>query len=130
MKSLKSLIGLKLATVSAAVAIWVLLLLSFSSANVGQAAPASAAQGINGAELFAAKCAGCHGKNGRGLPNWRAKGQPDFADVSFQKSRTDAQLAESLANGKGKFMPAWKDKLSGEQINALVGQVRAFGKKK
>ena len=121
---------LKLASVSAALVVSVPLVLSFSTANLGQAAPATVAQGANGAELFAAKCAGCHGKDGRGLPNWRAKGQPSFADANFQKSRTDSQLSESVRNGKGKFMPAWKDKLSAEQINALAEQVRAFGKKK
>lgn len=121
---------LKLASVSAALVVSVPLLLSFSTTNFLQAAPAAVGQGANGAELFAAKCAGCHGKDGRGLPNWKAKGQPSFADVNFQKSRTDAQLTESVTNGKGKFMPVWKDKLSAEQINALVGQVRAFGKKK
>jgi mono/diheme cytochrome c family protein len=103
---------------------------SLSTAHLGGAALAAGDRGVNGSELFAAKCAACHGKDGHGLPNWRAKGQPEFSDTSFQKSRSDGQLAESIGNGKGKFMPAWKDKLSGEDINALVGQVRAFGKKK
>jgi mono/diheme cytochrome c family protein len=72
----------------------------------------------------------CHGKNGTGLPNWRAKGQPDFTDAVWQKSHTDAQIADAIANGKGKNMPSFKTKLSEGDINALVGQVRLFGRKK
>jgi mono/diheme cytochrome c family protein len=83
----------------------------------------------DGAALFRTKCAICHANDGRGKPNWRAKGQPDFSNSEWQKSRSDSQLGESIKNGKGKFMPAFKDKLSEDEINALVGQVRAYGKK-
>ncbi len=81
------------------------------------------------AAIFGARCASCHGKDGRGLPNWKSKGQPDFTDARYQKSRTDAQIAEAIRNGKGRFMPGWKGKLSEDEITALVGRVRAFGKK-
>jgi mono/diheme cytochrome c family protein len=83
----------------------------------------------DGNALYAAKCAICHGKDGRGLPNWRSKGQPDFSDAKWQKSRTDAQIADATKNGKGKFMPAFKAKLSDEEINAVVTRIRTFGKK-
>jgi cytochrome c6 len=83
----------------------------------------------DGNAVYASKCAICHGKDGRGLPNWRKKGQPDFTDANWQKSRTDAQLFESTKNGKGKFMPAFKAKLSDEEITATVARIRAFGKK-
>jgi cbb3-type cytochrome c oxidase subunit III len=82
------------------------------------------------ATIFNSKCAFCHNKDGRGKPNWRAKGMPDFTDPNWQKSRTDQQIIETIRNGKGKFMPPWKEKLSEEQIKALVGYVRAFGAKK
>ena len=83
----------------------------------------------DGNALYAAKCANCHGKDGRGIPNWRSKGQPDFTDAKWQKSRTDAQIAEVTKNGKGKYMPAFKTKLSDEDIAAVVARVRAFAKK-
>lgn len=82
------------------------------------------------ATIFNSKCAFCHNKDGRGKPNWRAKGMPDFTDPNWQKSRTDQQITETIKNGKGKYMPPWKEKLSEEQIKALVGYVRAFGGKK
>jgi cytochrome c6 len=83
----------------------------------------------DGGALFGQKCALCHGKDGKGLPQWRAKGQPDFTDAHFQSSVTDQQISDVIHNGKGKFMPPFKEKLSDEQITALVAQVRAFGKK-
>lgn len=83
----------------------------------------------DGAAIYQAKCSTCHGKDGRGIPNWRAKGQPDFTDSAWQKARTDAQISDSTRNGKGKFMPAFKAKLSDDDIKAVVARVRAFGKK-
>jgi len=83
----------------------------------------------DGAAIYVAKCAICHGKDGHGLPNWRSKGQPDFTDAKWQKSRTDNQIAEATKSGKGKYMPSFKAKLSDEEIAAIVARVRAFGKK-
>lgn len=93
---------------------------------VGAAASGGARATADGNALYAAKCVICHGKDGRGTPNWRAKGQPDFTNAEWQKSRTDAQFAASIKNGKGK-MPAFK--LDDADIAALVAKVRAFGKK-
>jgi cytochrome c6 len=83
----------------------------------------------DGNAVYVAKCALCHGKDGRGLPNWRAKGQPDFTDANWQRSRADAALINVTKEGKGKYMPAFKGKLSDGDIAAVVARVRAFGKK-
>src|SRR5262249_14366747 len=88
-------------------------------ALVGDSAKTSASSTASAAELFGAKCAMCHGRNGAGMPNWRAKGQPDFTDAGWQKGRSDAQIADAILNGKGKFMPSFKGKLSQEEIGAL-----------
>lgn len=80
-------------------------------------------------EIFNSKCALCHAKNGAGLPTWRAKGQPDFTNPDWQKSRTDGQIAEAIRSGKGKFMPSFKTKLAEQDIAELVSIVRRFGKK-
>src|SRR5690349_15077250 len=53
---------------------------------------------IDALALFGEKCAMCHGKNGAGLPNWKAKGQPDFTNVDWQKSHTDAQITDVITN--------------------------------
>lgn len=101
------------------------VLLTHSTVNaIGPTRPSRAR--ADGAALFAAKCSGCHGKDGRGLPNWRAKGQPDFSDVRWQSARTDAQISQSINDGKGKFMPAWRGKLSADEIGVLVKHIRAL----
>jgi cbb3-type cytochrome c oxidase subunit III len=90
--------------------------------------PSSTPFVADGNALYAAKCATCHGKDGRGTPNWRSKGQPDFTDKNWQKSKTDTQITDATKNGKGKFMPAFKSKMSDEEIAAVVARIRAFGK--
>ena len=83
----------------------------------------------DGVALYGQKCATCHGKDGKGTAMWKSKGQPDFTDPKYQSSVTDQQISASIHDGKGKFMPAFKGKLSDDQISSLVAQVRAFGRK-
>jgi cbb3-type cytochrome c oxidase subunit III len=102
---------------------------SYALAAGGAPNPLAKAPAADGAALYGAKCSTCHGKDGSGIPNWRSKGQPDFTDAKWQKSRTDAQIADVTKNGKGKFMPAFKAKLSDEEITAVVAKIRSFAKK-
>ncbi len=53
---------------------------------------------------------------------------PDLHSAEVQK-QTDAQLTDSITNGKGK-MPAYKGKLTEEQIKQLVAYTRELAKKK
>lgn len=81
----------------------------------------------DGAALYGSKCAICHGRNGGGTPAWKSKGQPDLSTAEWQKSHSDAQIAERIKQGKGK-MPSFVNKLSEEDVVALVKQVRSFRK--
>jgi len=82
------------------------------------------------AALFKAKCATCHAADGSGnSATGKALGTPDLRSEDVQK-QTDAQLIDSTTNGKGKKMPAYKGKLTDDQIKQLVGYVRELGKKK
>jgi mono/diheme cytochrome c family protein len=68
------------------------------------------------AETFQAKCAACHGKDG--------KGQSDMAKKLGVKDLTvtklpAAEIEKVVANGKGKMTP-WKGKLSDAEISALA----------
>lgn len=124
--------SLAFAALSAAVAISLFAPLNEIVTARGHKTPSSAAgnSGADGVALYDSKCALCHGKDGVGLPNWRSKGQPDFTKPEWQKAHTDEQIAESIKNGKGKFMPAFKGKLSDEETGAVVQRIRTFGKKK
>lgn len=106
-----------------------IIISSYAAVSGASATPSPAEPVADGNAIYAAKCAVCHGKDGRGTPNWRAKGQPDFTDEKWQKSRTDAQIAGITKEGKGKYMPAFKSKLSDEEIAAVAARIRTFGKR-
>jgi mono/diheme cytochrome c family protein len=82
------------------------------------------------AALYKAKCAACHAADGSGnSATGKALATPDLRSDDVQK-QTDAQLTDSIANGKGKKMPAYKGKLTDDQIKELVSYIRDLGKKK
>ena len=81
----------------------------------------------DGAALYKAKCASCHGADGKGLtPVGKKMNLRDLGSPDVQK-QTDKELYDWTAVGKGK-MPAYKDKLSDGDINALVVFMRSFKK--
>jgi mono/diheme cytochrome c family protein len=87
--------------------------------------PPKPASQIDAAGLYVAqKCAGCHGLDGKG----KIKGARDFTDAAWQKKESDAELARQIRNGEPPKMPAYKDKLSEEEIKALVAYIRTFAK--
>jgi mono/diheme cytochrome c family protein len=82
------------------------------------------------AGLFKAKCAVCHADDGSGSGAMgKQLGVQDLRSDDVQK-QTDAQLNDSITNGVGKKMPAYKGKLTDPQITGLVGYIRDLAKKK
>ena len=81
---------------------------------------------VDAGATYTAKCAKCHGPDGKGVEKYKKQGVKDFTDAKWQKSRTDAQFTASITNGKGDVMPAFKGKISPDEIKALVAHVRAF----
>lgn len=80
-----------------------------------------------GEATYKAKCAMCHGADGKGeTPTGKAMKVRDFASEDVKKM-SDAELTDAIAKGKGK-MPPFKT-LTAEQVKDLVGYIRAFGKK-
>ena len=75
-----------------------------------------------GAAMFKAKCAGCHGADGKGK---EAMKTTDMAGAEVQKM-SDADLSGIISNGKGK-MPAYKT-LTPEQVKDLVSYIRSLKK--
>ncbi len=56
-------------------------------------------------------------------------GAKDLRSDEVQK-KLDADLNGVITNGMGKTMPAYKDKLTDDQIKQLVVFIRDLGKKK
>ena len=75
-----------------------------------------------GEATFKAKCAGCHGADGKGK---EAMKTTDLGAADVQKM-SDADLSGVITNGKGK-MPAYKT-LSADQVKDLVSFVRSLKK--
>lgn len=82
----------------------------------------------DGAGDFKAKCAMCHGADGTGsTPTGKALKVRDLSSADVQ-SQTDTQLIGIISAGKGK-MPAYKGKLTDDQIKEVVGFIRSLAKK-
>lgn len=81
------------------------------------------------AAAYKAKCALCHGADGKGdTPAGKKMGAQDFASPEVQKA-SDADLITATKNGKNK-MPSYGGKLSDAEIKELVGYIRQFAKGK
>ncbi|MEY2411811.1 MAG: cytochrome c6 [Acidobacteriaceae bacterium] len=91
--------------------------------------PLAAHAADDAATLFKAKCSLCHGADGSGNTSVGKKmSAPDLRTADVQK-QSDKQLAEYIANGKGKKMPPFKNSLKEDQIEQLVAYIRELGKK-
>jgi len=88
----------------------------------------------DGATIYGAKCALCHGKDGKGQTKMGEKfGIKDLTDAKYQATFTDEQLLKTLKEGmkvddKVK-MKAYDSILSAEELKAVVAHVRTFVKK-
>jgi cytochrome c6 len=71
---------------------------------------------------FKAKCAGCHGADGKGKDAMKTK---DLASDEVQKM-SDADLSGIISNGKGK-MPAYKT-MTPDQVKDMLAYIRSLKK--
>jgi mono/diheme cytochrome c family protein len=81
-----------------------------------------------GASVFKAKCSTCHGPDGSGnTPVGKSLQTADLRSPEVQK-KSDAELTESVSEGKGN-MPAFKTILTEDEIHAVLKYVRTFASK-
>jgi cbb3-type cytochrome c oxidase subunit III len=79
-----------------------------------------------GRAVYSERCARCHGADGQGRTRMgEAVEPPDLSDPAWQRTRTDARMIASVANGRGQ-MPAFRKKLSRQDIAASVAYVRTL----
>ena len=103
--------GLMLAVMMAGMAIW--------------SAPAAA----DSAATYKAKCAMCHGADGKGdTPVGKKMGAHDFASPEVEKL-SDQELAAIIAKGKNK-MPGYGKSLKDADLKEMVAYVRQLAKGK
>jgi mono/diheme cytochrome c family protein len=86
------------------------------------AACTSSAVAQDAAATYKAKCAMCHGPDGKG----GKMGTRDFASAEV-KAESDAQLTDIITKGKGK-MPSYDGKLKDDEIKGLVTYIRSLAK--
>jgi cytochrome c6 len=87
----------------------------------------SSAVAQDAAATYKAKCAMCHGPDGKGSAMGTKMGVHDFTSADVQKE-TDTQLTETITKGKGK-MPSYDGKLKDTDIKDLVAYIRGLAKK-
>jgi len=85
-------------------------------------APAKA-DAAAGEATFKAKCAACHGADGKGKASMQ---NSDLTAEDAQK-KSDADLSGIITNGKPPKMPPYKS-LSADQVKDLVSYIRSLKK--
>ena len=88
------------------------------------------AQDPKAARTWKAKCASCHGADGKGKTDQGQKLKlTDLSSPAWQKEASDAKIKDVITNGikKGDAeMEGYKDKLDGPTIDSLVAYVRTL----
>jgi mono/diheme cytochrome c family protein len=86
------------------------------------------------AKTFRAKCANCHGEDGKGQTTMGKKlSIKDWTDAKAMKGLTDEKITSTIKDGvkgddgKDKMKP-FAGKLTDDQIGALVAYVKTFMK--
>jgi cytochrome c6 len=81
----------------------------------------------SGESVYKARCVTCHGDDGGGRTTLgKEMKAPDLRSGEVQKL-TDAELSEVVSRGKGE-MPAFRKKLSRDQIQQVILHVRELAK--
>jgi len=107
-------------------------LLAAGALLVSLAVPAHAE---DGKPIFDKNCSTCHGPGGKGDGPAGKLLKPPPADLAtVTKSMSDADIAKVIKEGgrsvgKSAAMPAFKGKLTDDQINGLVQYVKGFAGK-
>jgi len=96
------------------------LTFAFATASAQTARPVT---GLTSNPAFEKNCAKCHGKSATG----RRFGGPSLASAKVA-SASDDDLRDVIANGKG-HMPQYVGKLTPDEIDALVHEIRGLNTK-
>ncbi len=84
----------------------------------------------DGATIFSAICAGCHGADGKGRRYPGTQAFPSIAGQDFLSLATDEFITETIQQGRpGRKMPGWANEagLKPEEIQKVVAYLRQLG---
>jgi len=80
-----------------------------------------------GSQLYQKYCQVCHGEEGDGdgiMTNLIGITPMDHTNPNETNRLANEELMESILEGKGRFMPAWRGILSNSDVEALVSYIR------
>jgi mono/diheme cytochrome c family protein len=85
-----------------------------------------AAAEVDGKQLYQQNCVKCHGENGRAntLRGWLSFAQ-NLSKAKWQERNSDEDIIAAIQEGPG-AMPAYAEKLSADEQQALVQYVRGL----
>ncbi|MBI5381055.1 MAG: cytochrome c [Opitutae bacterium] len=88
------------------------------------------ARGAEGADLFVQQCAPCHGEDGKARnPAAKKLGVRDLTVSKLTDAEIEKQVRDGVRNKRGlEVMPAFKEKLTPEEIQAVVAAVKRLRK--
>ncbi|MEP9410057.1 MAG: c-type cytochrome [Candidatus Brocadia sp.] len=109
-------VGLSLAVIAG-------MVICFSGNNIVKATD------IDAKKLYMTHCKTCHGEDGHPTDLGLGLGAREFADAEWQAKTTDEQIIKQINDGTPEKMMPFKEKLSQDEIKALVSVIRGFGKK-
>ena len=91
----------------------------------------TAPQDVDGKAVYLKSCKECHGVLGAPTKASLRKYDkiPDFTDPEFFKNKKQSELLEAVEKGKDRDMKGFAEKLSKEEIKAVVEYIHTLEKK-
>ena len=113
-----------------AVTVWAVAL-NHNSAHATVPFTSVREQGVDGKEIYLKSCKECHGVLGAPTKASLRKYEKiqNFTDSSFFTKRKDSELIEAIEKGKGRDMKGFSEKLSKEEIHAVMLYIHTLAKK-
>jgi mono/diheme cytochrome c family protein len=90
------------------------------------ASAASAADSELGKKVFAQRCAGCHGADGKGNAKMATMLKTTIPDLTSIGPKSDAELVKFISEGK-KPMPSFGKSLSQDELTAVLHYTKGLG---
>ena len=104
----------------------VLVIFSTGSAHAQDSAPTDSASISGGRQLFLAKCAACHGPNGKAEVEAMANAADLTRPQFFTRGSSDTQIFNSIANGVGNGMPPFRSELADADIWKIIAFIHSI----